>query len=166
MELLEAIKQEEQKLEKELSNLQEQLDGVRAAAKALGGRVSQKATESAATGPKKKGAKRVMSPAWRAKIAKAAKARWAKFHAENGKGKKRAINGSGKKMKVLSGGKPAVAAAILRRALAEKGEWTKNKVVDYMNEKYGVAPDAAKAAIKSELAGGGVTYQAGVLELA
>jgi hypothetical protein len=36
MDLLAAIKREERKLEKELSNLQHRLNGVRAAAKALG----------------------------------------------------------------------------------------------------------------------------------
>jgi hypothetical protein len=37
MDILAAIKREERKLEKQLSRLQHQLNGVRAAAKALGG---------------------------------------------------------------------------------------------------------------------------------
>ena len=79
MDLLAAIKREERKLEKELSKLQNQLSGVRAAAKALGRRTRREATEVK---------KRVMSAAARAKISKASKARWAKFRAEkNKKGK-------------------------------------------------------------------------------
>ncbi len=66
MDLLAAIKREERKLEKELSKLQHQLSGVRAAA------VTQVK-------------KRVMSAAARAKISKATKARWAKFRAEKNK---------------------------------------------------------------------------------
>jgi hypothetical protein len=73
---LAAIKREERKLEKELNKLQHQLNGVRAAAKALGSKASREVTQVK---------KRVMSAAARAKISKASKARWAKFRAENSK---------------------------------------------------------------------------------
>jgi len=76
MDLLAAIKREERKLEKELSKLQGKLGGIRAAAKALGGKASREVTEVK---------KRVMSAAARAKIGKATKARWAKFRAEKNK---------------------------------------------------------------------------------
>ena len=76
MDLLAAIKREEQKLEKELGKLQHRLNGVRAAAKALGGKASREVAQVK---------KRVMSAAARAKISKASKARWAKFRAEKSK---------------------------------------------------------------------------------
>ena len=76
MSILAAIKREERKLEKQLSKLQHQLNGVRAAAKALGHSASREIT-----GVKK----RVLSAAARAKIAKAAKKRWEKFRAQKGK---------------------------------------------------------------------------------
>ena len=69
MNILAAIKREEKKLEKQLKNVQQQLDGVRSAAKAL--------RHTAAV--EVKGAKkRVLSAAGRAAISKAAKKRWAK----------------------------------------------------------------------------------------
>jgi hypothetical protein len=73
MSILNAIKREEKKLEKQLHKLQHQLNGIRAAAKALGG----SASEEVATVKK-----RVMSAAARAKIGKATKKRWAKFRAQ------------------------------------------------------------------------------------
>ena len=73
MDILAAIKREERKLEKHLSKLQQQLNGVRAAAKALGDSANRELT-----GAKK----RVMSAAARAKIGRAAKKRWAKFRAQ------------------------------------------------------------------------------------
>ena len=73
MDILAAIKREERKLEKQLGKLQHQLNGVRAAAKALG---DSTVREVAA------GKKRVMSAAAKARISKATKARWAKFRAE------------------------------------------------------------------------------------
>jgi len=76
MDLLAAIKREEQKLEKELGKLQHQLSGVRAAAKALGSKASREVTQVK---------KHVMSAAARAKISKASKARWAKFRAQKNK---------------------------------------------------------------------------------
>jgi hypothetical protein len=69
MNILATIKREEKKLEKQMSELQHQLNAVRSAAKARG--------PSAAV--EVKGAKkRVLSAAGRAAIAKAAKKRWAK----------------------------------------------------------------------------------------
>jgi len=76
MDLLAAIKREERKLQKELSTLQGQLIGVRAAARALGSKASREVAQVK---------KRVMSAAARAKISKASKARWAKFRAEKSK---------------------------------------------------------------------------------
>ncbi len=73
MDILAAIQREERKLEKQFAKLQHQLSGVRAAAKALG----------SSTNREPKGVKkRVLSVAGRAKIAKAAKKRWAKVRAQ------------------------------------------------------------------------------------
>jgi hypothetical protein len=76
MDILAAIKREERKLENQLGKLQHQLNGVRAAAKALGSSAVREVTTAK---------KRVMSAAARAKISKATKARWAKFRAEKAK---------------------------------------------------------------------------------
>jgi hypothetical protein len=73
MDILAAIKREERKLEKQLGKLNRQLNGVRAAAKALG-----HSTEREVVGAKK----RVLSAAGRAAIAKAAKKRRAKVRAQ------------------------------------------------------------------------------------
>jgi hypothetical protein len=73
MDILAAIKREERKLEKQLGKLQHQLNGVRAAGKALG-----HSAEREIVGLKK----RVLSAAGRAAIAKAAKKRWAKVRAK------------------------------------------------------------------------------------
>jgi len=73
MNILAAIKREERKLEKQLGRLQHELDGVRAAAKALG-----RSADRELTGVKK----RVLSAAGRAKISKAAKKRWARVKAQ------------------------------------------------------------------------------------
>jgi hypothetical protein len=78
MDILAAINREEKRLEKQLGKLQHQLNGVRAAAKALGESTSKEL---------KVVKKRVMSAAARAKIGKAAKKRWAKFRAAKAKGK-------------------------------------------------------------------------------
>jgi hypothetical protein len=67
------IKREERKLEKELGELQHQLNGVRAAARALGSKAGREVVQIK---------KRVVSAAARAKISRATKARWAKFRAE------------------------------------------------------------------------------------
>ena len=76
MDILAAIKREERKLESQLRKLQHQLNGVRAAAKALGGSTVREV---------KAMKKRVMSAAARAKISKATKARWKEFRAEKAK---------------------------------------------------------------------------------
>jgi hypothetical protein len=73
MKILAAIKREEKKLEKQLGKIQHQLNGIRAAAKALGD-----STNRELKGVKK----RVLSAAGRAAIAKAAKKRWAKVRAQ------------------------------------------------------------------------------------
>ena len=73
MDILAAIKREERKLEKQLGKLQQQLNGVRAAAKALGDSTNRELADVK---------KRVLSAAGRAKIAKAAKKRWAKVRAQ------------------------------------------------------------------------------------
>jgi hypothetical protein len=73
MDILAAVKREERKLEKQLGKLQHQLNGIRAAAKALGDSTSKEL---------KVVKKHVMSAASRAKIGKAAKKRWAKFRAQ------------------------------------------------------------------------------------
>ena len=78
MDILAAIKREERKLEKQLGKLQNQLNGVRAAAKALGDSTNRELNTLK---------KRVMSAAARARIGKATKLRWAKFRAEKKKGK-------------------------------------------------------------------------------
>jgi hypothetical protein len=72
MDILAAIKREERKLGNQLSKLHHQLNGVRAAAKALGDSTSREATRVE---------KRVLSAAARARIGRAAKKRWAKFRA-------------------------------------------------------------------------------------
>jgi hypothetical protein len=72
MKILAAIKREQKKLEKQLGNLQHQLNGVRAAAKALGHSTSKEL---------KVVKKRVLSAAARARIGRATKKRWAKFRA-------------------------------------------------------------------------------------
>ena len=72
MNILAAIRREERKLEKQLSRLQKQLDGVRTAAKALGNSAGQELN-----GVKK----RVLSAAGRAAISKAAKRRWRRIKA-------------------------------------------------------------------------------------
>jgi hypothetical protein len=73
MTILAAIRREERKLEKQLGKLEKRLSGIRAAAKALG--------HSADHGMKVIN-KRVLSEAGRAKIAKAARKRWAKVRAQ------------------------------------------------------------------------------------
>ncbi len=73
MKILAAIKREERKLEKQVSKLQRELDGLRAAARSLG-----RSAGRDLAGMKK----RVLSEAGRAKIAQAARKRWAKVRAE------------------------------------------------------------------------------------
>jgi hypothetical protein len=71
--ILEAIRAEERKLEKQLSKLQSDLEGIRNAARALGHSANREA---------KTITKRVLSAAGRAKIAAAARKRWAKVRAQ------------------------------------------------------------------------------------
>jgi hypothetical protein len=73
MSVLATVKRQEKKVEMQLGKLQRELNGLRAAAKALGDSTSRELA-----GVKK----RVMSAASRAKIAKAAKKRWAKIKAQ------------------------------------------------------------------------------------
>jgi hypothetical protein len=79
MNILKTIQREERKLEKQVGKLQRQLDGLRAAAKALG------KTAGTEVG---RARKRVLSAAARAKISAAAKKRWAKVRA----GAKKAVS--------------------------------------------------------------------------
>lgn len=72
MNIVAAIKREERKVEKLMGKLQHQLDGLRAAAKALGNSASNEATNVK---------RRVLSAAARAKISRAANRRWAKVRA-------------------------------------------------------------------------------------
>jgi len=72
MNLLAVIRREERKLEEQLGKLQNQLDGVRAAAQALG-----RSTSDGVNGAKK----RILSAAAREKISRAARRRWAKVRA-------------------------------------------------------------------------------------
>ncbi len=73
MDILAALKREERKLEKQLHKIHHKLNGVRAAAKVLGDSTKREL---------KSAKKRVLSAAGRAKIAKAAKKRWAKVRAQ------------------------------------------------------------------------------------
>lgn len=76
MNLLAAIKREERKAEKQMAELQKKLNGFRVAARALGRQANHDITVVK---------KRVLSEAGRAKIAKAAKKRWAKVRAQSKK---------------------------------------------------------------------------------
>jgi t-SNARE complex subunit (syntaxin) len=76
MNILAAIKREGRKLEKQVHKLNHQLDGVRAAAKALGHSANKEITVAK---------KRVLSAAGRAAIVKAAKKRWAKVRKQGKK---------------------------------------------------------------------------------
>lgn len=73
MNILAAVRREERKLEKQVRKLQGQLDRIRAAGKALGSSSRHEVTTTK---------KRVLSAAGRAKIAAAAKKRWAKVRAQ------------------------------------------------------------------------------------
>jgi hypothetical protein len=72
MNILSAIRREQRKIEKQLTKLQRQLDGLGTAARVLG---------NSAGAELGKAQKRVLSAAARAKISKAAKKRWAKVKA-------------------------------------------------------------------------------------
>jgi len=77
MKILAAIKREKRTLEKQLGRLERQLDGIRAAAEALGNSTSRQVNREL-----KRVKKRVMSAAGRAAIARGAKKRWAKIRAQ------------------------------------------------------------------------------------
>jgi hypothetical protein len=70
MDILAVIKRVERKLEKQLGKLNHQLSGIRAAAKALGHSTEREIVSVRS---------RVLSPAGRAAIVKAAKKRWRKL---------------------------------------------------------------------------------------
>jgi len=96
MTILAAIRREERKLEQQLGRLNHQLSGVRAAAKALGGSANRELTGIR---------KRALSAAGRAKIAAAARRRWAKVRA---KARKMARRSQDRRLAVavtISGGK-------------------------------------------------------------
>jgi hypothetical protein len=73
MNILAAIRREERQIEKQLNKLQHRLDGIRAAAEALGRSTNRDVTKMT---------KRVLSPAGRARIAAAARKRWTKVRAQ------------------------------------------------------------------------------------
>jgi len=77
MNILAAIKREENKVRKQLAKLQNQLNGLASAAEALGNSTSRQVDREL-----KVVKKRVLSAAGRAAIAKAAKKRWAKVRAQ------------------------------------------------------------------------------------
>jgi hypothetical protein len=113
MDLLAAIKREERKLEKELGNLQHRLNGIRVAAKALGGSAIREVTQVK---------KHVMSAAARAKIGKATKARWARFRA----GKNKKALGSSTIREVAQVKKRVLSAAARAKiSKATKARWAK-----------------------------------------
>jgi signal recognition particle GTPase len=78
MQILAALRHEEERWKKQASVAQQRLDNVRAAIKLLAGMNGSGKT----TGRRK----RVMSAAGRAKISKATKERWAKYRAAKPKG--------------------------------------------------------------------------------
>jgi hypothetical protein len=79
MNILAAVRREERKLEKQIGRMQGRLDGLRAAANALANSANHEMARVQ---------KRVLSPAPRAKISRAAKRRWAKVRA----GAKKAVS--------------------------------------------------------------------------
>jgi len=80
MDIVQALKQEEAKLHRQLTSIQGAL------AVLNGG--STRGVSSSAGSPKTIAPKRTMSAAVRARISQKAKARWAKIRAEQSKGKK------------------------------------------------------------------------------
>jgi hypothetical protein len=78
MDLVEALKQEE-------SRLQRQLTAVQGAIAALNGRAQTAVSLGHASSPTGTISRRTMSAAVRAKMSRAAKARWAKIRAEKAK---------------------------------------------------------------------------------
>ena len=78
MDIIEALKQEESKLHQQLKRIQ-------GAIAALNGRAEILVSPQHATITKGTGGKRTLSAAGRARIVRAAKARWAKIRAEKAK---------------------------------------------------------------------------------
>jgi hypothetical protein len=72
MNILAAVRREERKLEKQIGKMQGKLHGLRAAASALANSANLEMVRVQ---------KRVLSPAARAKMSRAAKRRWAKVRA-------------------------------------------------------------------------------------
>ena len=72
-------------LQKEESKLQRQLTAVQGAIAALNGDSTAAVSSGHTSGPNGTSGKRTMSAAVRAKIARSARARWAKFRAEKAK---------------------------------------------------------------------------------
>ena len=81
MDIIEALKQEE-------ATLQRQLTAVKNAIDALNGGSTTAVSPRHATSPNGASGKRTMSAAGRASISRATKARWARIRAEKAKGKK------------------------------------------------------------------------------
>jgi hypothetical protein len=79
MNILAVVRREERNLEKQISKMQGRLDGLKAAAKALGNSVNHELARVQ---------KRMLSPAARAKMSRAAKRRWARVKA----GAKKAVS--------------------------------------------------------------------------
>jgi hypothetical protein len=113
MDLLTAIKREERKVEKELGKLQAKLNGLRAAAKALGDSAIREVTQVKA---------RVLSAAAKAKISKATKARWAKFRAEK---EKKAFGSSAVRKTKHAKKRVLSAAGRAKISRAAKARWAK-----------------------------------------
>ncbi len=72
MSILAVIRREEKRVKKQLAKLQDELNGLQSAAKALGKSANRDLVSAK---------KRLMSDAARAKMSKAAKKRWAKIKA-------------------------------------------------------------------------------------
>jgi ATP:corrinoid adenosyltransferase len=88
MDIVAALRQEEEKWEKQAEEARQQLETVRAAIKLFRGETTGKRTSALGSSVKTTGGKkRVMSAAARAKMAQAQKERWAKFRAAKAKGK-------------------------------------------------------------------------------
>jgi hypothetical protein len=81
MDIIEALKQEESKLER-------QLTAVQGAITALNGRAKTAVSLGHVSSPRVTKARRTLSAAARAKMSRAAKVRWAKIRAERSKGRK------------------------------------------------------------------------------
>ena len=104
MDIIKALRKEEAKLEKQAKNAAQHLAAIRVAVKAFGGSLT---TSTKATGRKE----RKLSAAGRAKISRAAKARWAKVRAAEAAKPRRKMSAAGR----------------ARIAKAQKARWAKVK---------------------------------------